>query len=74
MAQAEHAVHILRTSGAGKAHAWDTEVADIDVSKQSPVGNGTLLCMSCYAGPDVSFGGHGQCRLWVDCWGEGVLH
>ena len=26
--------------------------------------------MSCYAGPDVSFGPHGQCRLWVDCWGK----
>jgi hypothetical protein len=93
VAEAEHAVHVLRTAGAGVAHAWDTEVAgekrpfcpsltfrtkernpmiwqdrlgtdarkkllkegashaDIDVSKQSPVGNGTLLCMSCYAGP-----------------------
>ena len=44
VAEAEHAVRVLQTIGAGKAHAWDTEVADIDVSKQSPVGNGTLLC------------------------------
>ena len=46
VAEAEHAVHVLRTIGAGKAHALDTEVANIDVSKQSPVGNGTLLCTS----------------------------
>lgn len=65
--QAEHAVAVLRA--APGAHAWDTEVADIDLSRQSPVGNGTLLCMSCYAGPEVTFGEPGQCRLWVDCWG-----
>ena len=70
--EAEYAVSVLQQSAeaAAQPHAWDTEVAALDVSKQSPVGNGTLLCMSCYAGPSVSFGARGVSRLWVDCWGE----
>jgi len=31
--------------------ACDTEVAGIDIKKQSPVGHGTVICFSIYAGP-----------------------
>ena len=36
-------------------HAVDTEVADIDVSEQTPVGHGNVTCFSVYCGPDVNF-------------------
>lgn len=45
-------------------HACDTEVADIDVKNQSPVGNGTVTCATIYCGPGVDFGS-GDC-LWID--------
>jgi hypothetical protein len=35
--------------------ACDTEVADIDVKSQSPVGHGTVICFSIYAGPWAHF-------------------
>ena len=44
--------------------ACDTEVADIDVKKQSPVGNGTVICASIFAGPDLDFGSGPQ--IWID--------
>ncbi|KAK3279840.1 hypothetical protein CYMTET_12292 [Cymbomonas tetramitiformis] len=36
-------------------HALDTEVMDIDVKKQTPVGHGRVICLSAYCGPDVNF-------------------
>lgn len=46
-------------------HACDTEVADLDIDK-SPVGQGRVICLSIYSGPDVDYGrGPGQ-ALWVD--------
>jgi len=56
--------------------ACDTEVADIDVRKVGPVGNGDVICISIYGGPDIEFqkGFPGQ-TLWVDNLdlSEGVL-
>ncbi len=50
--------------------AWDTETTGVDPRKQSPVGNGSLICLTGYAGEDVDFG-NGP-RLFVDCMdGEG---
>lgn len=52
--------------------ACDTEVAGIDITNQSPVGHGTVVCFSIYAGPDADFNvnndppGVKQPRLWVD--------
>lgn len=46
--------------------ACDTEVADIDVSSVSPVGNGKVTCISIYGGPDVDFGRGSGGVLWVD--------
>jgi DNA polymerase-1 len=45
-------------------HACDTEVANIDVTTQSPVGNGNVICATVYSGPDVDFGTGS--RLWID--------
>lgn len=45
-------------------HAWDTEVADIDLDVQSPVGNGRVICASFYAGPGHDFGAGP--RVWID--------
>ncbi len=45
-------------------HACDTEVANIDVATQSPVGNGNVICATIYSGPEVDFGSGP--RLWID--------
>jgi len=44
--------------------AWDTEVVDVDLTAQSPVGNGRVICASVYAGPSVDWG-NGP-KLWID--------
>lgn len=51
-----------------RVHSWDTETVDLDIKKQSPVGNGRILCASCFAGPDLDFG-NGP-RLFIDNFGE----
>eukprot|EP01117_Protostelium_nocturnum_P015199 TRINITY_DN5861_c0_g1_i1.p1 TRINITY_DN5861_c0_g1~~TRINITY_DN5861_c0_g1_i1.p1 ORF type:complete len:1203 (-),score=391.20 TRINITY_DN5861_c0_g1_i1:7-3588(-) len=53
-------------------HAIDTEVVDLDL-EYSPVGQGNIICMSIYCGPDANFG-EGP-RIWIDNMGEckGVL-
>jgi DNA polymerase I len=45
-------------------HACDTEVADINLEKEGPVGHGVVTCASVYSGPDVDFG-NGP-KLWID--------
>jgi DNA polymerase-1 len=45
-------------------HAWDTEVVDINLDIQSPVGHGKVICASFYSGPDVDYG-NGP-RVWID--------
>lgn len=45
-------------------HAWDTEVVDIDLDTQSPVGNGKVICASFFSGPNVDYG-QGP-RVWVN--------
>jgi DNA polymerase-1 len=54
----EHAhkvVNILKKLD-NRFHAWDTETLDIDPKEQTPVGNGRIMCFSCFAGPDIDFG------------------
>lgn len=46
-------------------HACDTEVSDIDVKKESPVGHGKVICFSIYCGPKADFG-NGKSCVWVD--------
>lgn len=57
----------------GRVFAVDTEVANIDLSTQGPVGNGDVICASVHGGGDVDFGSGPN--LWVDNWGDaaGVL-
>lgn len=45
--------------------AWDTETTDVNPTKESPVGKGTVICATAYAGHTVNFG-QGP-RLYVDC-------
>lgn len=52
----------------GHFHACDTEVVNIDLKLQGPVGNGEVSCVSIYCGPDVDFG-NGP-NLWI----ENFLH
>lgn len=53
-------------------HACDTEVAGLDLSK-SPLGQGTVICVSVYSGPEIDFGSGPGRALWVDTTAEGVL-
>ena len=49
-----------------KVWACDTEVMDIDVKSQGPVGNGRVTCVSIYGGPEVDFGDGPGSALWID--------
>ena len=53
-------------------HACDTEVAGLDLSK-SPLGQGEVICISVYSGPEIDFGSGRGRALWVDTTEEGVL-
>lgn len=70
---AEHALKVMRSLPVETFHAWDTEVRDIDLDTQSPVGHGVVICASVYSGPNVDYG-NGP-RLWIDNMdgAEGVL-
>eukprot|EP01132_Coremiostelium_polycephalum_P002672 gene2672-3315_t len=45
-------------------HACDTEVIDLDLKKESPIGHGRICCFSIYCGPNENFGTGS--RIWVD--------
>ena len=47
-----------------RVHSWDTETIKIDAKEETPVGNGEVICASCFIGPDVNFG-NGP-RLFID--------
>ena len=42
-------------SSTKRVWACDTEVADIDISKESPCGHGRVICFTVYGGEDVDF-------------------
>jgi len=64
-ADAERVLAILNSPDVrSRFHAVDTEVKDIDVRTDSPVGHGRVTCLSIYVGPDVDFG-NGP-KLWID--------
>ena len=57
-----------------KIHACDTEVCNIDLSKQGPVGNGQVTCATIYSGPDVDFGSGPGGTLWIDnVWSDYIV-
>jgi hypothetical protein len=66
-------VWIQAAKQGNRVFAVDTEVANIDLSFESPVGHGNVICASVYGGPDLDFG-NGP-KLWIDNHGdaEGVL-
>jgi hypothetical protein len=71
--QANSAVAALASlRGSDTVVAVDTEVMSIDVTEQSPVGNGRVTCVSVFVG-GVDFGAGP--RLWIDNLGdaEGTL-
>eukprot|EP00924_Labyrinthula_sp_SR-Ha-C_P009027 snap_masked-scaffold_2-processed-gene-10.27-mRNA-1 protein AED:0.04 eAED:0.04 QI:0/0/0/1/1/1/2/0/777 len=43
----------------------DTEVSGIDLTREGPVGNGKVTCVSVYGGPNFDFG-NGKNTLWID--------
>jgi len=51
-----------------RIHCWDTETVDIEVKEESVVGNGNILCLSVFIGPDIDFG-KGPC-VFIDNSGE----
>lgn len=55
---------LMKLSGENYVHACDTEVGQIDLSVQGPVGNGKVICASIYCGEDFDFG-NGP-RIWID--------
>ncbi|PRQ31693.1 putative DNA-directed DNA polymerase [Rosa chinensis] len=62
---AKKVVRMLRGEYRHLVHACDTEVAEIDVKKETPVDHGQIICFSIYSGPDVDFG-NGKSCIWVD--------
>ena len=63
-------------SEGGRIFACDTEVAEINVLSESPVGHGRLVCFSIFCGDDAHFGlgtpnGVRQNKLWVDVLDQG---
>lgn len=74
--EAARVMNILMTSAMEeRTFACDTEVMDIDVTRQSPCCHGKVTCFSLYCGPDVHFGKETskevvtpKAMLWVDTW------
>jgi len=76
VAEAQRIMSMLMTQEMeDRTFACDTEVMDIDVTRESPCCHGKVTCFSLYCGPDVHFGNtphaDGQPKktmLWVDTW------
>ncbi|WVZ87156.1 hypothetical protein U9M48_033843 [Paspalum notatum var. saurae] len=58
-------VQLLTTKYRKFIHACDTEVANIDVKQETPVGHGKVICFSIYCGAEADFGNGKKC-IWVD--------
>lgn len=62
---AKKIVRKLTTQYKHLIHACDTEVANIDVKRETPVDHGEIICFSIYSGPEADFG-NGKSCIWVD--------
>lgn len=65
---ARSVVELLTTKYKNFIHACDTEVANIDVKQETPVGHGEVICFSIYSGnsdAEADFG-NGKTCIWVD--------
>lgn len=67
---AEDAIRCVEILEAHPEAIWacDTEVIDIDIKEQSPVGNGKVICVSIYGGDAIDFGSGST--LWIENAGE----
>ena len=54
----------LHNSDPTREFACDTEVHDIDLKHESPVGHGKIFCASIFCGDDVDFGSGP--RVWIN--------
>lgn len=43
----------------------NSQVANIDVKRETPVDHGEIICFSIYSGPEADFG-NGKSCIWVD--------
>ncbi|KAF8713035.1 hypothetical protein HU200_028826 [Digitaria exilis] len=62
-------VQVLTTKYKSYIHACDTEVANIDVKKETPVGHGQVTCFSIHSAnsdAQVADFGNGKTCIWVD--------
>ncbi|KAL6283926.1 hypothetical protein ACE6H2_014855 [Prunus campanulata] len=62
---AKKVVKMLTNQYRNLVHACDTEVAKIEVKRETPVDHGEIICFSIYSGPGVDFG-NGKSCIWVD--------
>ncbi|XP_059665247.1 DNA polymerase I A, chloroplastic/mitochondrial-like isoform X2 [Cornus florida] len=62
---AKEVVKMLTTQYRHHVHACDTEVAKIDVRRETPIDHGELICFSIYSEPAANFG-NGKSCIWVD--------
>ncbi|KAL5214039.1 hypothetical protein ABZP36_003191 [Zizania latifolia] len=65
---ARSVVQLLTSKYKNFIHACDTEVANIDVKQETPVGHGEVICFSIYSGnsdAEADFG-NGKTCIWVD--------
>lgn len=62
---AKEIVRMLTEEYRDFVHACDTEVAKIDVKRETPVDHGEIICFSIYSGPKADFG-NGKSCIWVD--------
>ncbi|XP_042452291.1 DNA polymerase I A, chloroplastic-like isoform X2 [Zingiber officinale] len=68
---AKEVARLLITDYKNFIHACDTEVANIDVKSDTPVGHGEVICFNIYSGPLADFG-NGKSCVWVDVLDGGV--
>lgn len=61
--QAEKVLDVL-FAHPDNTHCLDTETTGVNPKIETPVGNGRVICLSAFLGPEVDFG-NGP-RLWVD--------
>ncbi|KAM7250748.1 hypothetical protein ACFE04_022631 [Oxalis oulophora] len=65
IAVAKEVVKMLTGQYRHLVHACDTEVANINVKKETPVNHGEVTCFSIYSGSEANYG-NGKSCIWVD--------
>ncbi|CAB4308202.1 unnamed protein product [Prunus armeniaca] len=62
---AKKVVKMLTDQYRNLVHACDTEVAKIEVKRETPVDHGEIICFSIYSGPGVDFGNGSLVFGWM---------